>query len=633
MSTDDMKGDMFQHELSKTSSVFGRKKDIRVVFQGEDAMTNGSTIVLPSLVQDEDVGMESQLIMRGYVDHEAGHVKHTNHTAVKKLQAEGDEMVSHLANAIEDVWLERRVIDEYEGAQKNLNAVFQAVSQGCLDSHDDDDELWKQDKNVAPVAITWVGRKDYGCEAAEKCLAKINPDLKKAIEGWVTAIDASKGTNDNIAIAKVIANELRDESYKDEEEEHGGHGDGEEEHIEGEHGGGGGDEGEGGRGGKGDEETKGEGEGDDGGGSSRPRGTREVEGEAKDLSEEEFKPMEADMARAMQERLHKDGLTVSGEKSYRALTTAHDKFHHRTDASDKYIFNGGNELRRGEAIDYDQRVQNTAGYINVMRRKLERAILSRANRDWETGKENGRIDSKRLVGAVAGRTDVFKDRLNMPEMDTALSVLIDLSGSMYGDAAYVARDCAIAIVESLDRTGVAYEILGFNSRSRQEAKLAPRVKDESTDKHWSRFEPIDIWEFKRFKDRLFEAKGSLSRIDHCVGGNNVDGESVLYAYNRLKKRPEKRKILMVLSDGQPAANSDFRDHLRRHLRETVKVVGDSGVECVGVGILSDAVRFYYPTYVVVDSLEDLATNVMDQLAKALMGKRFHVNNADLLNVG
>jgi cobalamin biosynthesis protein CobT len=65
----------------------------------------------------------------------------------------------------------------------------------------------------------------------------------------------------------------------------------------------------------------------------------------------------------------------------------------------------------------------------------------------------------------------------------------------------------------------------------------------------------------------------------------------------------------------------------------VKVVGDSGVECVGVGILSDAVRFYYPTYVVVDSLEDLATNVMDQLAKALMGKRFHVNNADLLNVG
>jgi cobaltochelatase CobT subunit len=633
MSSDDMKGDMFQHELSKTSSVFGRKKDIRVVFQGEDAKTNGSTIVLPSLVQNEDVGMESQLIMRGYVDHEAGHVKHTNHTAVKKLHAEGDEMVCHLANAIEDVWLERKVIDEYEGAKKNLSAVSQAVSQGCLDSHEKDDELWKQDKNVAPVAITWVGRQGYGGEAAEKCLERISPDLKKAIEGWVTAIDASKGTADNIAIARVIANELRDESYKDDERK--GDGDGEDEHTDDEHGGGGGDDGIGGGigGGSGDEsdgEAKGKGDGD--GEASSPRGSREVDGEAREMMEEEFKPMEADMSKAMQERLRVDGLTTDGGERYKALSTAHDKFHHRSDENGKYRFNGGQHLRMGDAHDYDCLVHDTAGYINVMRRKLERAILSRANRDWETGKESGRLDSKRLVGAVAGRKDIFKDRLSMPEMDTALSVLIDLSGSMYDEPACVARDCAIAIVESLDRTGVAYEILGFNSRSSQEAKLAPKVGHDGG-RLWSRFEPIDIWEFKRFKERLFEAKGSLSQIDSCVGGNNVDGESVMYAYDRLRKRPEKRKILMVLSDGQPAAHSYCSAHLKNHLRKTVKDIGDSGVDCIGVGILSDAVRFYYPTYVVVDSLEDLATNVMDQLAKALMGGRFHVNNADLLDVG
>ena len=268
-----------------------------------------------------------------------------------------------------------------------------------------------------------------------------------------------------------------------------------------------------------------------------------------------------------------------------------------------------------------------AGYINVMRRKLERAILSKANRDWDTGREEGRIDSKRLVSAVAGRIDVFKDRIDQPEMDTALCVLVDLSGSMYGEPAKVASECVVAIAESIDRTGVAYEILGFNAQSSQEAKLAPRVS-ASTGGYptWARYEPIDIWEFKRFKDRLFEAKGSISQLMECVGGNNVDGESVMIAHKRLKQRPEKRKILMVFSDGQPAAHSDFPSRLRTHLKKTVGEVSQSGVECIGIGILSDAVKRYYPTYVVVDSLEDLATNVMEQLSQALMGKRFSLKD-------
>ena len=618
MSTDDMKGDMFQHELSKTSSVFGRKKDIRVVFQGDDAKTNGSTIVLPSLSQDKDVDMENQLIMRGYVDHEAGHVKHTNHTAVKKLHAEGDEMVCHIANAIEDVWLERRVIDEYDGAKKNLSAVSQAVSQGCLDSHDEDDELWGQDKNVAPVALTWAGRGDYGGEAAKECLSRISPDLRRAIDGWVTAIDASKGTSDNIAIAKVIANELREESYKDEEE-HDGDGGGEEEHTDDDHDGAGGDEGD---------EGEIEGDESEGGEETYRSRTGEVEDDATDLSKEEFEPMKADMSEMIMDRLKVDGLISDRDDgSYKALTTAHDKFHHRTDDRDKYRFHGGQWLKMGGAGDYDGIALGMAGYINVMRRKLERAILSKANRDWDTGREEGRIDSKRLVSAVAGRIDVFKDRIDQPEMDTALCVLVDLSGSMYGEPAKVASECVVAIAESIDRTGVAYEILGFNAQSSQEAKLAPRVS-ASTGGYptWARYEPIDIWEFKRFKDRLFEAKGSISQLMECVGGNNVDGESVMIAHKRLKQRPEKRKILMVFSDGQPAAHSDFPSRLRTHLKKTVGEVSQSGVECIGIGILSDAVKRYYPTYVVVDSLEDLATNVMEQLSQALMGKRFSLKD-------
>jgi cobaltochelatase CobT subunit len=411
---------------------------------------------------------------------------------------------------------------------------------------------------------------------------------------------------------------LRDESYKDEEE-HGGDGDGEEEHSDEEHGGAGGTEGDGG-----------EGEGD--GGEEevyRPR-TEEVGDDAVELSKEKFEPMKADMSEVIMDRLKVNGcISDSDDGTYKALTTAHDKLHHRTDSNDKYNFTGGQWLKMGDAGDYDYIMMKMAGYINVMRRKLERAILSKANRDWETGKEDGRIDSKRLVSAVAGRVDVFKDRIDQPEMDTALSVLVDLSGSMYGQPAEVASECVVAIAESLDRTGVAYEILGFNSQSSQEAKLAPKIsraESEGSDLRWSRYEPIDIWEFKRFSDRLFEAKGSISQLKECVGGNNVDGESVMIAFKRLKQRPEKRKILMVFSDGQPAAHSDSPSMLRVHLKKVVRTILKSGVECIGIGILSDAVKRYYPTYVVVDSLEDLATNVMEQLSQALMGKRFNLRD-------
>ncbi len=110
-----MKGHLFSHEIGKTSSVFGRKHDINVVFQGDGAATDGSTIILPTLDHNADVSDQQQDIMRGYVDHESGHVRHTDFDALKKFAVEcgGNKLLRSVHNALEDVWLERRVIDEY----------------------------------------------------------------------------------------------------------------------------------------------------------------------------------------------------------------------------------------------------------------------------------------------------------------------------------------------------------------------------------------------------------------------------------------------------------------------------------------------------------------------------------------
>jgi len=126
-----------------------------------------------------------------------------------------------------------------------------------------------------------------------------------------------------------------------------------------------------------------------------------------------------------------------------------------------------------------------SGYGNVMRRKLERAWMSKDNRDWDGGREDGRLDTRRFVGAFNGRQDVFKKREPRAEMDTALTVLIDLSGSMGGSKIRIAEQCAIALAEAVDKTGVAYEVLGFTQAGR--ADDYPVQPDGSA---YSRYSPL-----------------------------------------------------------------------------------------------------------------------------------------------
>lgn len=648
-----MKGELFQHELGKTSSVFGRKHDVKVVFQGDGACTDGSTIILPSLDQKADVSDEQADVMRGYVDHEAGHVRHSDFGALAKFGRECEETGNKLAravhNALEDVWLERRVRDEYPGAERNLRATTEAVNKQFLRDVPVGDERLSDDAFVAAVAITWEGRKDYGGETCEQCLDRLPDDLRRVLPKWVAGLDGCKNTSDVIALAKVIEKSIRDKDYKDEHDQRDGNpsdGDGDEssESTSGTGDGRGtGADAEGSGSGTrtdvdaSDEDTSGHGgagtaSDDDVDARSSTESVRERTGE----NESGDKPMGEGVH--AEDKVYEDfelstvvrdavsDLTSSDSTTYRAFSTAHDKWHTRHDTRRKYgSFSYGHEyLSKGEAKDYDDMVSGMAGDINVMRRKLERGLMAKQVRDWDHGREMGRLDTRRLTSAYAGRTNVFKMREETLEMDTALEVLVDLSGSMAGMRAHVAMQCCAAIAESIDRTGIKYEVLGFNN----ESGFVGGTPDGIRGSGWSRVEPLDMYVFKQFDERLFEAKGAMSRISACAGGNNSDGEAVSNAYERLRARPESRKVLIVLSDGAPACYGRGQE---QHLRNVIGRIERDGVDVMGIGICSDAVQSFYPKYVVVDDVSDLAGNVMDQMARALMGERFVVDNSKLMS--
>ena len=181
-----MKSDLFQHEVRKTSSVFGRKEDVSVEFQGTDACTDGKNIILPAMDFEKDISTYDQSIVRGYVDHESGHIRHTNFRELNKFAKDnkGNKLLMSLQNACEDIYLEKKVMDEYAGSKQNLIATshcvndnfMEALNTGGFDKEDMDNLTW-----VAPVAITWEGRKDYGDNLAKECMDLLNADVRAKV--------------------------------------------------------------------------------------------------------------------------------------------------------------------------------------------------------------------------------------------------------------------------------------------------------------------------------------------------------------------------------------------------------------------------------------------------------------------
>ena len=620
-----MKTSTFVNELTKSSAVFGRKHDIKVQFQGDQAATNGETIKLPAIDHNSTMSEEQMDVLRGYVDHEAGHVRHTNHDAVKRFAAQcrrnKNMYLKSVWNALEDIWLERKVIEDYPGAAHNLKATSTAVNKEFLKAAAKDPDMPKKDMVVGPVAITWEGRKAYGGDTCTECLDQINPDLRRQIPKWIDALDHCRTTEDVIALAKVVEKSLRDADYKEDEPDDGKAGD---------------DAGDGeGRpdpdadhdhdteDGSEDAGTDEDGDGgaeDDGAVGNASDGDSHADVEP----ETDPEPWDCELSDIVTKMFERGEITKEGAYTY-VPYDAEDEWHHRTfDTPYSQHF-----LKNDEPEMYDEMVAEMAGEVNSMRNKLMRGLMSKQKRDWDYGREDGRLDTKRFTQAFNGRANVFKMRTDRTDLDTAVSVLVDLSGSMSGgyekSKIYLAAQCCIAICECLDKAGIPHEVLGFTNEYKELRSLRRSKVD------YDRLLPLHMFIFKQFEERLFEAKGGLASMRNMALWDNSDGDAIANAHMRLRERNEKRRVMLVLSDGMPACAGN-RYNINQYTRNAVQDAAKSGTDIIGIGIMSDAVERFYPKSTVINEVADLAGAAMDQLARALMGERYQVDNSKLMDV-
>ncbi|WP_394761495.1 cobaltochelatase subunit CobT [Phenylobacterium sp.] len=301
--------------------------------------------------------------------------------------------------------------------------------------------------------------------------------------------------------------------------------------------------------------------------------------------------------------------------TYKVFTTAHDEIVSAEELCD------GEELTRLRAY-LDQQLASLSNVVSRLANRLQRKLLAQQNRSWSFDLEEGILDVARLTRVIVDPTAPlsFKEEKDTEFRDTVVSILIDNSGSMRGRPIMVAAVCADILARTLERCGVKTEILGFTTRAwkggsaREDWLKAgkPPQPGRLNDLRHIIYKAADApWRRARRNLGLMMREGLLKE--------NIDGEALMWAHQRLIGRPESRRILMVISDGAPVDDSTLSvnsgHYLERHLREVIgEIEGKSPVQLIAIGIGHDVTRYYRRAVTIVD-VEQLAGAITDQLAE------------------
>lgn len=265
------------------------------------------------------------------------------------------------------------------------------------------------------------------------------------------------------------------------------------------------------------------------------------------------------------------------------------------------------------------------GMIGPVARQLERAFTAQNKSLWQQGTARGKMSANNLYRLTAGDEHIFKKKITHRTREVAVSLVVDCSGSMHGSKIFTAMCSAWVMSEVLQRLGVAHEVIGFTTGDMGSHYSKELWREyQNSDQDWDRAEPIRMPVFKSFDERFgIEQKKRMASYPHISGAmaNNIDGESVQFAYERLCKHASKGKakgkMMMVFSDGQPAAGVSA-SKLNYHLKHVVQKIEKEGTNIVGIGIMSNTVKQFYRKNVTLDNVETLPGIVLKELRDALL---------------
>ena len=347
-------------------------------------------------------------------------------------------------------------------------------------------------------------------------------------------------------------------------------------------------------------------------------GMPDLENEAKESDQAEE---DVEIEDSSQPDLKKKGRNTLGDIHYKTYTEEFDEIIKAEDLENT------EELIRLRK-NLDQQLLQLKNFISKLANKLQRKLLAKQNRSWSFDLEEGLLDTSKLPRIVMDPFNslTFKKEKDIEFKDTLVTILIDNSGSMRGKPISVAAICADILSRTLERCAVKVEILGF------------------TTKHWKGGLSIEKW-MKKEKPTL---PGRLNDLRHIIYKSadtpwrqaknnmglmlkegllkeNIDGEALKWAYDKMNRRKEDRKILMVISDGAPVDDSTLStntsDYLESNLKKTVKwIENKTNIELLAIGIGHDVTRYYNQAVKITD-VQDLGDVMINQLTDLFVEKK------------
>ncbi|WFL76528.1 cobaltochelatase subunit CobT [Altererythrobacter arenosus] len=285
------------------------------------------------------------------------------------------------------------------------------------------------------------------------------------------------------------------------------------------------------------------------------------------------------------------------------------------------------ELCDSEELDrlrayLDSQLTGLQGVVTRLANRLQRRLMAQQNRSWDFDQEDGIVDASRLPRIIIspGTAMAYKVEKDVAFKDTIVTLLIDNSGSMRGRPISIAAISADILARTLERSGVKTEILGFTTRAWKGGQSREQWLADGKPPEPGRLNDLRHIIYKKADEPWRRARRNLGlMMREGLLKENIDGEALMWAHNRLIGRKEDRRILMVISDGAPVDDSTLSvnsaGYLEAHLRKVIDWIENrSPVQLVAIGIGHDVTRYYRRAVTIMD-VEQLGGTIIEQLAE------------------
>lgn len=589
----------FKRALLHATRALAAQHDVEVAFGGEHATVQGKSARIPLPARKLD--RASAAIARGEGDAAALRLAHHDVEAHETLAPRGAEARA-VFSALENARCEAIGARAMTGVGDNLAAALEKTiaDKGY-------DQLSARD--AAPLADV------AALLLRERLTGRAPPPAAKGImEAWRSDLEARAGAaldaladttdlNDQTAFASLARNLIRDLELDDDEK-----GDQPEETDDHED--------------DADDENESDGENDDEGSddSEFPEDAGEgdtADGDA-DISDENTEStIEEDDGASENARISSLRNKFEGDtgENYRPYTTQFDEIAYANELCDEEELT---RLRRS----LDRQLENLHAVVSRLANKLQRKLMAQQNRSWSFDLDEGVLDAARLARVVADPMQPLSYKMEQEQefRDTVVTLLIDNSGSMRGRPITIAAICADIMARTLERCGVKVEILGFTTRAWKGGQSREKWVQDGRPTHPGRLNDLRHVIYKSADAPWRRARTSLGlMMKEGLLKENIDGEALLWAHQRLLGRPEARRIMMVISDGAPVddttSSANGGAYLERHLRDVIaQIENRSPVELLAIGIGHDVTRYYRRALTIVD-VDQLGGAIIDKLAE------------------